>query len=429
MTLAAQNADPIADWRRPALLGGLVLAVTFGGFFGWAALAPLDSAVVAGGHVAVQGDRKVVQHAEGGLVAEILVKPDSFVHSGDVLLRIDPVEANAGLGILVTQKATLQAEEARLVAETGDGTVVAFPEGLPASIVADEQRRFDEGVASRANKVGILDAQNQQTLQQIAGYREQIAGNDEQIKSLADELARIAPGIKDQIIPAKRGTDIERQLTDLRTRGATLASEITRLEGIIAETAIQVAQVQQDMLEKSTARLVEVRASLSEIAERESVASAVALRSEVRAPVSGKVVGLTVATVGQVVKPGETVLEIVPDDGVLQISARMSPLDVTHVHPGLVAEIRLPSFKRNETPMTLGEVVSVSADAMLDQTTRQSYYELKVSMDVDGFPADVRDALVAGMPAEVVVATGERTMLAYLTQPLTDAMRTGMRER
>jgi len=426
---AEKRLGAMGDWRKPAIAGMLVVVCAVFGFGGWSATAKLDSAVVANGQVSVQGDRKVVQHLAGGQVAEILVSPDSHVEAGDVLLRIDPVETDAGLGILVGQKQSLLAERARLMAEIDGLEQIIFPAGLPEDVIEDQTRRFVEAAGSRKNKVGILEAQIEQVSRQVEAYSEQLVGNEAMLTSYREDLERMRPGLEKQIIAAVRGRDLERNILDLETRSATIGSEIQRLKGIIDESHIEIEQVQQEAIEAASARLAEVRAGLNEINERETVASAAAARSEVKAPVSGRVVGLAVHTVGQVVRPGETILEIVPSSVDLEVTARMSPLDVTHVHPGLVAEIRLPSFKAATTPVAMGEVLSVSADVMMDQTMRQSYYELKVSMNGDDFPEGVRTALVAGMPAEVIVATGERTVLGYLVQPLADAMRIGMRER
>ena len=151
-------------------------------------------------------------------------------------------------------------------------------------------------------------------------------------------------------------------------------------------------------------------------------------RTEIRAPRSGRVVGFKVHTIGAVVRPGETLMEIVPDDDTLIVSAKMSPVDINNVAEGLPAEIRLPSFKARSTPVAIGEVQTVAADALHDEVTREPYYELKVSVQVSQFPEQVREKLRPGMPAEVIVATGETTVLSYLTQPLTDAFRLGMRE-
>lgn len=435
MHLTTENAhdirkslDALADWRVPALTGAAVIAIAFFGIGGWSMFAKLDSAVVAHGQVSVHGSRKVVQHLEGGQVAEILVSSDDRVSAGDVLMRIDPIETDAGLGILVGQKQSLLAEEARLMAEIDGLDAVVFPEGLNASVISDQERRFRESLSSRRNKVGIIESQIEQTTRQIAAYGEQVAGNDAQLASLNAEYDQLKPLLEEQLVAASRGREMERRILDAQTRGATLEAEIERLNVLIEESRIEIEQVHQEAIEASSARLSEVRTTLAEISEREAVAASAAARSELKAPVSGRIVALAVRTVGQVVRPGETVLEIVPDEADLEVTARMSPLDVTHVHPGLVAEIRLPSFKANQTPVAMGEVLSVSADVVTDQATNQSYYELKVSMDGEGFPEQVREALVAGMPAEVVVATGERTVLAYLTQPMMDAMRVGMRE-
>jgi type I secretion membrane fusion protein, HlyD family len=427
MTVTSQNARD--DWKRPAFRSIVVLALTFGVAGTWSALARLDSAVVAPGRLVVEGERKVVQHLEGGIVAEILVAPDSHVEAGDVLLRIDPTQARAGAEIGAGQLASARAEEARLVAEIDGLPVIAFPDGIPAGVRAGQESALAEARANRAGEVSILEAQAAQLETQAEGMAGQRAAAVAQLESFRDELERIRPLLDKQLVPANKGRDLERQITELEARVAAYDNETERLAVAVAETRLKIEAVDAKARDAASARLVAVRAALTELEGRSAVSDDMLARSEIRAPRSGTVVGVQVHTVGQVVSPGQVLLEIVPDDDRLMVSSRMSPLDVTHVHPGLEAEVRLPSFKGSETPVAFGTVRAVSADVMVDEATGQSYYELSVAVGDDGFPAELRDAMVPGMPAEVVVSTGERTVLAYLMQPLGDAMRLGMRER
>ena len=182
------------------------------------------------------------------------------------------------------------------------------------------------------------------------------------------------------------------------------------------------------MLEEATGKLTDTRAQLADAREKLRVAVDVLARMEVRAPRSGRIVNLKLHTIGAVIKAGDVLMEIVPDNDVLVVAARVSALDINHVQLGLPTEVRLPSFKARSTPIAVGEVLSISADATRDDVTHQPYYEVKVSVQVTQFPDKVREKLKPGMMADVLIATGERTILAYLTQPITDAIRRGMRE-
>ena len=182
------------------------------------------------------------------------------------------------------------------------------------------------------------------------------------------------------------------------------------------------------MLEEAAAKLTDTRAQLADAREKLRVAVDVLGRMEVRAPRSGRIVNLKVHTIGAVIRPGDLLMEIVPDNDVLVVAAKVSSLDINHVQIGLPTEVRLPSFKARSTPIAVGEVLSIAADAIRDEATHQPYYEVKVSVEATKFPEKIREKLKPGMVADVLIATGERTVLAYLTQPMTDAIRRGMRE-
>lgn len=426
---SAFGSLPSEDWRRPAFAAGAVLFLTVGVLGGWAAMAKLDSAVVSSGRIVVEGERKVVQHLEGGLVSEILVKPDSYVNEGDVLLRVDPTQAKAGADMVDNQLVVALADEARLVAISSGSATISFPPGVPQSVQDDQSRQFQQFEASKQTETAILSEQVRQAETQIGGYKEQRKGIDFQMGSAQADLDQLRPLLAEQLVAANDVRARERMVSELETQLSAIDAEVARLTAVISETELKVAQVTQQAAQEASAKLVEVRRTIADLKQRALVSEDIVGRSEVRAPRSGKVVGMTVHTVGQVIQPGATLLEIVPDAEALVVSARMSPLDVTHVHPGLEAEVRLPSFKQGQAPLAIGTVSSVSADVVVDELTRQTYYELKVAVDASTFPESIRKDLVAGMPAEVIVATGERTVLAYLIQPLGDAMRLGMREQ
>lgn len=437
MTIASLASEPVlprilpphGDWRRPAIMAGVVLVATFGVFGGWTAMAKLDSAVVASGRIVVDGERKVVQHLEGGIVSEILVADGGRVAAGDILFRIDPTQAQAGADMVSGQLHAALAEEARWVAESTSAAEIVFPDDIPEAIRAGQLTQFADSRAARLAEHQIYAEQIAQVETQIAGFAEQASGARSQLDSYEAELEQLKPLLEKQLAPANRGRALERNVTELEAKLAAFENESVRLRGVISEAKLKDEQVERKAVEAASAKLIAVRALISDLNQRVLVSQDMLKRSEVRAPKAGKVVGLEVHTVGQVVQPGATLLQIVPADESLVVSARLSPLDVTHVHPGLEAEIRLPSFKQRTTPLSMGEVKTVSADVVVDEMTRQSYYEVTISMGTSGFSAEVRDALVAGMPAEVIVATGERTVLDYLVQPLGDALRLGMREQ
>ncbi|WP_245422399.1 HlyD family type I secretion periplasmic adaptor subunit [Alsobacter soli] len=427
---------PAGDWSRPMAAGFAVIALTFGVFGGWAATAKLDSAVIALGSIVVENDRKVVQHLEGGIVSEILVDDDRRVSEGEVLLRIAPVQARAAVATARNQLLAAQAEERRLMAELDGADAVDFGPELTASdageevrrAVADQARIFVDRRESRRNEVAVLQERIAQSEQQMRGLDAQLAASRAQSASFEDEIQKVRPLMDKGLVAAPRIRQIERAKVEQDGRTGQLVAERDRQERVIQEAQLQIAGILRKAREENSARLSSVRSTISDLKDRLTVAQDALQRSDVRAPKSGRIVNRRVFTVGGVVRPGETLMEIVPDDDTLVVSARVQPIDVTHVHPDLPAEVRIPALKSRSTPIALGEVRAVSADAVRDELTRQPYYEVRVSVRVDSFPSELRRKLIPGLPAEVVVSTGERTVLAYLVQPFTDALRRGMRE-
>jgi HlyD family type I secretion membrane fusion protein len=229
-------------------------------------------------------------------------------------------------------------------------------------------------------------------------------------------------------VPYTRIATLERSKADLEGRIGAYDTDIARYGRAIDEARLQINQVGQKVLEEATAKLADTRAQLADARERWRVAVEVLGRTEVRASRSGRSVNLKIHTIGAVIRPGDVLMEIVPDNDVLVVAAKVSSLDINHVQVGLPMEVRLSSFKARSTPIAVGEVLSIAADTLRDEAMHQSYYEVKVSVQVTKFPEKVREKLKPGMVADVLIATGERTVLASLTQPMTDVIRRGMRE-
>ncbi len=429
-------ADLSGDWRRPARRGFAVIFVTFFVFGGWASLAPIDGAVVASGSIVVESERKTIQHLEGGIVHDLMVTGDAHVEAGQVLLRLDATPARAQEEIARSAVYSAVAEEARLQAEAEGRDTVTFPPELTQRssnaaaqrAMNDERRRFAERRSARKIEVSILEERIAQSQRQIQGNEAQRKAAYTQLSSISQEHAKLKPLADRGLVPVTRVTTLERARADIEGRIGAYDADIARVGRSIDEAKLQIDQVGQRVFEEVTAKLTETRAHLADAREKLRVTADVLSRTEIRAPRAGRIVNLKVHTVGAVVRPGDALMEIVPDDDVLVVAARMSPLDVNHVHIGSLTEVRLPAFKARTTPIAIGEVRSVAADALRDDLTHQPYYEVKVSVQASQFPEALRKKLKPGMPADVLIATGERTVLAYLTQPMTDAIRRGMRE-
>lgn len=430
------HGSPSGDWHSPARRGFAIVFFTFVVFGGWAAMASIDGAVVATGSVVVESDRKAVQHLEGGIVQNLMVTGDAHVAEGQVLLRLDSTQEKAKEEIARSAVYSAIAEEARLQAEAGGRDNITFPDELvqkasdPSAqrAMGDQKRRFDERRAARKIEISILEERIAQAQRQIQGNDAQSKASRAQYDSVSQEYSKLKPLADQGIIAFARVATLERTKAELDGKIGAYEADIARYGRVIDESRLQIEQVGQKVLEEATAKLAETRAQLADAREKLRAAADVLSRMELRAPRSGRIVNLKVHTVGAVVKPGEVLMEVVPDNDVLVVAARVSSLDINHVQVGLPTEIRLPSFKARSTPIAVGEVLSIAADAVRDEATHQPYYEVKVSVQVAQFPEKLREKLKPGMMADVLIATGERTVLAYLTQPMTDAVRRGMRE-
>jgi HlyD family type I secretion membrane fusion protein len=436
MLLDGSGKGAPGDWRTPARRGLGVAFLTFVVFGGWACLASIDGAVVAAGSIVVESDRKTVQHLEGGIVKGLMVTGAAHVEEGQVLLRLDSNQERAKEEMARSAVYSAVAEEARLQAEAEASDKISFPSELMEKIsdpsaqraIGDQKRRFEERRAARKIEISILEERIGQAQRQIQGNAAQSKGARAQLDSMTQEYNKLKPLADQGIVPFARIATLERSRAETEGKVGAYEADIARLGRTIDEARLQIDQVGQKVLEEATAKLADTRAQLGDAREKWRVATEVLNRTEVRAPRSGRIVNLKVHTIGAVIRPGDVLMEIVPDNDVLVVAAKVSSLDINHVQVGLPTEVRLPSFKARSTPIAIGEVLSIAADALRDEATHQPYYEVKISVQVTQFPEKVREKLKPGMVAEVLIATGERTVLAYLTQPVTDAIRRGMRE-
>ncbi len=436
MTAPNETAPSAPDFRGFARFGYLSIAIVCAGFGGWAALAPLSGAVVAPARISVESESKPVQHLEGGIVREILVREAQPVEEGDVLFRLEPIQARANAEMLSKQLDTALAQEARLTAERDDGSEIVFPPELlarrtvaeTATAIADQRFQFNEHVSARRNELGIYTAKLEQTSHEIAGRKARLAADQAQFASFDGEWQTLAPLYEKKLVTAPRMRALERDRDRLRGEVELSRNEIEKLEKSMTETRLTLEQARQRQNETVLQQLSDVRARISDVKEKLAIAKDVLKRVDVRAPRKGVVQALKVHAVGEVVKPGETMAEVVPVGDSLILAARVSPLNIQDVGTGQRAEVRFSSFNKNAPPL-FGQVESVSADTLMDEATRQPYYMARLRIDLDAIPPATARKLTPGMPADVLILTGERTMLQYLLQPLADRIATSMRER
>ena len=434
---AATTPDKAAgDYRLHARIGLAVIAVCFGVFGLWAAFAPLGAAVMGPGYVAVESSRKTVQHLEGGIVRRILVREGDTVRAGQVLFELDPVQPSANLSIVRHQYFTARARLDRLSAERGRQAAVTFsPEvvqaasdPLLANILQDESRQFLERRATLTGQTGILQSRIGQLSEQVRGIEQQTTSMRAEVNFLNEEIEGLRELYEQELVPKPRLLALERERARISGQIGRLTAERAQTQKSIGEAQLQIRQIQQEFSEDVSKQMAEAQSQASDLREKFSVARDVAKRITITAPVSGTAQNLRVFTEGAVIRPADPLVDIAPGSGDLIVQAQFSPTDVDALHPGMRTELRFPSFHIRRLPVIKGTVQSVSRDRLIDETTRQPYFLVIVRLRDADIPSVLKGKLTAGMPAEVIVPTSERTALEYILSPLTNALPKAMRE-
>ncbi|WP_044549639.1 HlyD family type I secretion periplasmic adaptor subunit [Azospirillum lipoferum] len=416
---------------------GVVLAVVgFGGFGAWAALAPLSSAAIAPGVVTADSNRKSVQHLEGGIIAEILVREGQGVAAGQPLMRLDDLESRSTVTVLEEQLWSLLAQQARLSAERDGLEVMAVPPVLAtraghpvvSDILAGQERIFTTRNAALDGRAAVTRQRVAQLDAQIAALEAQRSAGRRQLVLIQEEVDAVSEIVAKGYERKSRLLGLMRQAAELDGNQGDLANRIAQAREGIAQAEQEMLGLRADRQSEVAAELRETQTRRAEIAEKLAAAQVRQTRRDLLAPESGTVVNLRHFAAGAVVAPGAAVLDLVPSDDALVIEARVNPMDIDIVHAGLPAKVVLTAFKTRTTPPIDGMVTRVSADALTDERSGQAYYAARVTVDATQLAA-LRDVhLQPGMPAETLIVTGERTLLTYLTQPIQDSFRKAFRE-
>ena len=423
----AAGADDLVEtsMEMPRRVGLTVFILVFVVFGGWAAIAPLDGAAYAPGQVTVKTYKKTVQHLEGGLVGSILAQNGDVVKAGEALLEMDDTRPLAQLEIANSQLVALQAREARLLAERDELTSVAFPASLSGTNateeVASQTSIFGARKASREGSIEVLQQRIGQLESKLVGLA---ALKDSKIAlaaSFADELEDTRSLLDEGFSDKARLRSVERNLASYQGEAADLSATIASTEVQIGETRLQILQLNREFQNEVVNELGEVQTRLKDSQERSTALQDIVSRTTVRAPVAGVINGMQVHTEGGVIGPGTVIAEIVPLTEELILEVQVSPLDIDRVYDGQEAMIRFSSFG-NRTPTIFGSLLSLSADAIQDPNTGMTYYLARIEVSPEGM-ADLGDLeLLPGMPAEVFIATGSRTLMQYLFKPFSNAM-------
>lgn len=439
---AVQHNQPSA---RPAnamrlgpyvFLSFLVVGAFFGGLVAWSVLAPLQSATIAPGSITVDGNRKSVQHLEGGIIKQIAVRDGSAVKAGDVLITLDDTRARAERDAVRSQLTALVAETARLQAERDKAPEITMPLELSTlveteaelTLLMDNQRRiFETRTNLLATQEQITAEKAQQLEQEIRGLHGEIKAQDDQLKLIHEEAADVAVLLEKGYARKPRLLALQREAANIDGRRAQNLSRVASLKKAISEAEYTLVDTRTRMLNEVVSRIQETETEIANLRERLRESEDTLTRSIVRAPVGGVVVNLAVFTDGGVISPGDTLMDIVPADERLVVDTRVPVEDVENVRPGLKAEIRLSGFRQDELPVIYGTVETVSADSKQDERTGESYYSARVAFGaLAALPAD--KVLQPGMPAEALILTGERSVISYLLEPLTRSFTRALRE-
>jgi len=419
------------------IAGAAIMAAFFLGLGGWAAFAPLNSAAVAPAVVKVEGNRKSVQHLEGGIVKELRVREGDKVATEQTLILLDDTQARAAVDVYSKQYDELTAQEARLIAERDGAAAVQFPQALiarraepdVAAIIAGQTNLFKSRRTTLTGTVDVLRKKISQTQEQIVGLEGQAAAYKRQLQSTHNENNGLRDLFKKGYVPRQRMLELERSEAALEGQIAEVSSNILRARQSIEEVNVQIVQAQSDRLAQVANDLRDVQVKLLEIGPKVSSAKETLRRTEIRSPYAGVVVGLTAFSVGGVISPGEKIMDVVPEKGGLIVEATVAPEDVKDLHVGMRAEVHLTAYKQRTVPIIHGKVLQVSADRLTDTKTGAGYYLAQVKVDEQEL-AELKDVRLApGMPALVMIPTGERSALDYLLRPLTDSLRKSFREQ
>lgn len=422
--------------RKTILAGLCVGTVTFGGLGTWASTADLASAVVAPGILVVEGDRKLVQHPEGGVVAQLFVQDGDSVEAGQLLLSLDATQVRASLGVLRANLDATLAERARLVAERENKPAIVFPDELLArqiepgaqETVTGQNRLFEARRAAFDGRVEVLRQRVAQLNEEITGIEAQQRSKARQATLIGEELAGLEALFAKGLTEKPRILALRRDQARLEgERGEHLAA-IARAKKAIGETELEILQSTLQRQEEISTSLREVQTRILDLSERLAAARDRVEKIELRAPATGVVVNLAITTEGAVLQAGETLLEIVPHDTRLLVEAKLRPDDIDSVSVGQSARLRMTALIQRTTPTLQGRLIYVSADRLEEQRSGEPYFRALVALK-DGEIARLEgQPVLPGMPAEVMVETGERTALEYLVQPISDTLRKAWRE-
>lgn len=432
-----QDATLPHDTARIGRIGLIAVAIGFGGFLLWAAFAPLDEGVPASGIVSIDTKRKAVQHLQGGIVREVLVREGDMVAASQVVIRLDDAIARANFEATRQRYFGLRASESRLLAEQAGMASITFHPDLIAAAREDPMIRqhivsqtqvLQSRRASLAANLGAIQqaTQGQQAL--IDGYRNALATRTAQVASLEREVKGIRDLVAEGYVPWNKQLELERSMGDISAVTTDLQAKIAAAQSTILELRQKAEGMRSDQRKEVDSQLSDVRREVQSESEKFKALSEDLARAEIRAPVAGQVVGLGVQTVGAVISPGQKLMDVVPRNEALVLEAKISPHLIDRMRVGAPVDVRFAAFAHSPQLVVEGTIHSLSADVLVDPGTNAPYYLARLTITEEGMKKLGNRQLQPGMPVEVVVKTGERSMLTYLLHPLVKRLSAAMKE-
>ena len=418
-------------------IGLLGLALLVGGFGGWAVTAEISGAIVTSGRVAVESNRQVVQHPDGGVVAEIYVREGDMVAAGDVLVRLDDTLSRSNRQILVDQLAEISARTARLMAERDEEPSIAFPPELltlaeadadVADVVQGQRDLFATRRESLAREIEQLGRRKDQIASQIDGIDSQQVALSQQLEFIREELGAQQDLLSRGLAQAPRVLSLQREEARLLGQVGEFTAGVAELEGQATQFDLEILKLGTRAREQAITELRDLEFRRIELAEQVRALDEQLSRLEITAPVGGVIYDMQVFAERAVIRPADPVLYVIPQDRPLVIQTQVDPIHIDQVYPGQPVTLRMPTFDARVTPELFGSVVRVSPDAFTDRATGATYYRAEVTPDEDEIDKLGGQVMLPGMPVEAYLRTNDRTPLSYLTKPLTDYFARAFRE-
>ena len=424
--------------RKYLIFGLCAIVVLVFGLGGWAAIANISGAVVATGQVQVKGNSKRIQHREGGIVGKILVANGDRVKAGDLLIRLDATLVQTNLAVIEKQLIEFTARESRLLAERDEKPAIVFPDWLSelrankdqvaVDALRGEKRLFETRYEMLIGQVAQLNERVEQFKMQAEGLGSQRDAKEQEMVIIGEELESLEDLLARGLVSKPRVMELKRNSTRLQGEHGALISEIAVAGGRISETKLSMIQVKQDRQQEVLSLLSEVQAQIVRLTEQRIAAQDQLRRIDVRAPQTGVIHQLAFHTIGGVVQPGETIMNIVPEGFDLIVEARVTPTDRDQIEAGQKAVITFSAFSQRTTPNANGTVTTISPDLTVDEATGMSFFTAQIAPDDGEIERLGNLDLVPGMPAETFIQTGNRTVLSFLLKPLSDNLRRSFRE-